>query len=198
MRFIVLGVFLVSSVNAKTYRSLTEALKSPLDVTVLLLKNNNLSAIPKQIALLKNLTILDLSANKLSSLPKEIGKLKNLSKLYLWKNKLTILPKEIGDLQKLTELSLGVNFHGGNQLSELPKEIGKLESLTELVLAENKLSELPNEIWQLKKLKYHCGRSARESNATLAMYARWSDKFRCLLGRSETLSTSNAPFFKKM
>nr|AAU84033.1 leucine-rich-repeat protein [uncultured archaeon GZfos35D7] len=78
-------------------------------VTTLDLSDNQLTALPPEIAELKGLTTLDLSGNQLTALPLEIGELKSLTTLYLWGNQLTALPLEIGELKNLTTLDLRDN-----------------------------------------------------------------------------------------
>ena len=90
-----------SLVKKQVFRSLEEALKTPMKVYRLDLKGKDLSELSKEIAELKNLQILDVSSNILTTLPKEIGGLENLQELNLSGNKLTALPSEIGELKKL-------------------------------------------------------------------------------------------------
>ncbi|QCO35747.1 leucine-rich repeat domain-containing protein [Leptospira interrogans] len=100
-----------------TYRELTKALQNPLDVQVLILREQKLKTVPNEIEQLKNLQWLDLDFNQLTTLPKEIGQLKNLLTLYLGYNQLTTLPKEIEQLKNLQTLDLN-----NNQLSIEEKE----------------------------------------------------------------------------
>jgi hypothetical protein len=96
---------------------------------------------------LYNKTKLVLINNKLSEIPKEIGQLQHLQELYLDNNKLSEIPKEIGQLQHLQGLYL---YH--NNLSEIPKEIGQLQNLQTLDLSHNGLREIPKKIGQLQHL----------------------------------------------
>lgn len=91
---------------------------------------------------------LDLSGNQLTVLPPEIGLLRNLQKLNLRDNKLTTLPPEIGQLISLIRLDLS-----GNQLATLPPELCQLRNLQELNLRDNKLTALPPEVGQLRNLQ---------------------------------------------
>ena len=63
-------------------------------------------------------TLLDLRSNQLTELPKEITQLTNLTTLYLRFNQLTELPKEMTKLTKLTRMDFS-----GNPLVKPPIEI---------------------------------------------------------------------------
>ncbi|WP_195743080.1 leucine-rich repeat domain-containing protein, partial [Leptospira interrogans] len=83
-------------VEPEAYQDLTKALQNPLDVRVLILSEQKLTTLPKEIKQLQNLKLLDLGHNQLTALPKEIGQLRNLQELDLSFNSLTTLPKEVG------------------------------------------------------------------------------------------------------
>lgn len=154
----------------KTFYSIEQAWKNPIEVKILVLKKDGLTSIPKEvfymtnleelyleknsivkipkeIGQLKKLRILDLDQNKIDSVPAEIGLLTELIELDLDQNRLVYLPPEIGSLKKLTSLDLHLN-----DLVTLPKEIGQLVSLTDLRIYNNKLRSLPVEIGQLNSL----------------------------------------------
>ena len=155
------------SVGIYTSNDPTEIIKTEkLD-----LRMKNLSKIPSELRLLRNLKELDLSYNKLSSLPPQlkaleklevlrlerndfvlipnvIFELKNLKLLDFESNKITALPPEIGNLINLEHLNI---FY--NKLTKIPDEIGKLLKLNELNLSANSLSELPDSIGNLKELR---------------------------------------------
>ncbi len=109
---------------------------------------NYLTGIPGEIGSLINLTQLNLSDNQLVELPKEIGNLINLKILYLYGNLLEELPKDIGALTSLNLLGLSEN-----ELTKLPKEIGNLVRLESLLVEECPLTELPKEIYKLVNLR---------------------------------------------
>tara|TARA_B100000809_G_C15089052_1_gene512519 strand:- start:120 stop:1583 length:1464 start_codon:yes stop_codon:yes gene_type:complete len=70
-----------------------------LDITVLILRGNNIKSIPVTIMKLKDLKKLDLTKNQLTSLPIELGELKSLKKLILKGN--SIPQDEINKIQSL-------------------------------------------------------------------------------------------------
>ncbi|EMN73237.1 leucine rich repeat protein, partial [Leptospira interrogans serovar Bataviae str. UI 08561] len=76
-------------VEPGTYRELTKALQNPLDVQVLILREQKLKTVPNEIEQLKNLQWLHLNTNQLTILPKEIGQLHDLQWLDLDFNQLT-------------------------------------------------------------------------------------------------------------
>jgi internalin A len=117
------------------------------DLTSLYLQENQFTSLPTEITQLKNLTVLYVYRNQLTSLQPEIAELKNLMVLYVSENQLTSLPPEIAHLKNLTELYLY-----GNRLTSLPPEIGKLKNLTVLSVWGNQLSSLAPQIAQLTNL----------------------------------------------
>lgn len=78
-------------------------------LTTLYLNHNALSAIPTEIAQLRNLVVLDLSGNDLGAVPNEIGMLTSLRELYLFDNHITNLPHELGSLHQLEMLGIEGN-----------------------------------------------------------------------------------------
>jgi Leucine-rich repeat (LRR) protein len=67
---------------------------STLPIQELYLRENQLSALPPEVAKLQNLRQLDLSFNKYTTLPAEIGKLPNLQILNLLENKFVDVEKD--------------------------------------------------------------------------------------------------------
>lgn len=123
-------------------------LRNIKNIKTLVLIENQLTELPKEISLLENLTDLAVMGNHLKKLPKEIGQLKNLDYLDLRDNRLTELPKEIAKLKNLKHLMLGEN-----RLTKLPKEITQLENLEGLDIRVNRFTKLPKEICKLKSLR---------------------------------------------
>ncbi|MFN0036897.1 MAG: leucine-rich repeat domain-containing protein [Saprospiraceae bacterium] len=114
---------------------------------VLLLGENKLMQLPRELGNLKNLIFLGLSRNKLEQLPRELGNLENLKSLQVSENRLKELPPELWDLKNLISLDLRYN-----QLTHLPQAVGNLQNLTSLDLSSNKLAQLPPEVGELKNL----------------------------------------------
>ena len=114
----------------------------------LILWNNNITFVPKQISHLKTLERLYLSNNNLQSIPKEIGQLSELKILSLHHNKLQTIPQELGQLKMLHTLCLCYN-----QLQSIPQEIDQLTLLQNLSLDHNQLQTIPQEIIFLPNLE---------------------------------------------
>jgi len=117
----------------------------------LIVRDQNLSIVPKSIGQLKNLESLSICgfhSNKLESLPESIGSLSSLKELILENNRLNSLPESIGGLKNLEKLNLY-----GNNLNTLPNGIGKLKKLKSLYLALNRIKSLPKTLKNLLNLK---------------------------------------------
>ncbi|MBQ9214622.1 MAG: leucine-rich repeat domain-containing protein, partial [Bacteroidales bacterium] len=79
--------------DSKIYTSLDEALKKPLEVSVLDLSGQNLTQLDDKISELKNLQVLYLQDNKLTALPESLCKNTKLQFLYADENSISKLPK---------------------------------------------------------------------------------------------------------
>ncbi|ELA42918.1 uncharacterized protein VICG_00233 [Vittaforma corneae ATCC 50505] len=90
-----------------------KSLSSPflLHTTIkeLLLNNNEIEHIPREIYKLRNLEKLNLSHNKIRSIPPELGKAVSLKELYLNDNSISSVPMELGTLFNLEILNITNN-----------------------------------------------------------------------------------------
>lgn len=127
--------------NSKIYSSVQEAIKEPAVACILDLTGKNLSVLPQEILLMKNLRIIYLTSNNLTEFPKELLTLTNLEKIYLSNNKIKVVPKGIQQLAKLSTLNLT-----DNHIASLPPEIGRLENLSKLFLGSNELNSIPQNL----------------------------------------------------
>tara|TARA_R110000868_G_scaffold111973_3_gene301891 strand:- start:5953 stop:6561 length:609 start_codon:yes stop_codon:yes gene_type:complete len=122
-----------------------------VNLEYLSLKDDHLTALPKELFLLKKLKTLDLSGNDLKVLPKEFSKLKNLEALYLNDETNIDLPASLTILAKLPKLkSL---FLENDNIRFVPNEIFKLQNLEYLSLRKNELMEIPKNMNSLSHLK---------------------------------------------
>lgn len=88
---------------------ITPPLLAMENLTTLIMSNNEIVEIPREICMLKNLVKLDLSHNKIEHLPPELGKLINLKELLLNDNMIVDVPMELGTLYKLENFNISNN-----------------------------------------------------------------------------------------
>ncbi|KAI8644808.1 hypothetical protein BD408DRAFT_383043 [Parasitella parasitica] len=124
------------------------------NLSSLLLQNNNLETIPKEIWRLINLHELNLGCNQLKILPKEIGLLVHLQELFLHSNQLTNIPSQIGYLQQLQVLDLT-----DNQLESLPGEVVTRMHLKNLWVNKNPLSTMTTKQLKMISLRDKCAQT---------------------------------------
>ncbi|XP_006662410.2 plant intracellular Ras-group-related LRR protein 8 [Oryza brachyantha] len=108
-------------------------------LTVLLLSQNRLVALPSSLGSMTHLRELRIANNRLETLPVEIGLLKHLEILIASNNRISSLPSSIGDCESLNEVDLSSNL-----LAELPEAFGNLQNLKVLSLRNNGLTSLPS------------------------------------------------------
>ncbi|XP_039676104.1 leucine-rich repeat-containing protein 69 isoform X2 [Perca fluviatilis] len=123
------------------------------------LSSKKIKAVPKCVSRLPNLSVLLLNNNSISALPAELlslqhelpavlGHLESLKKLYLFGNQITVVPPDVIDgLRNLVVLNLN-----HNQIQRLPPEIKSLSRLRHLSVLDNKLEEVPVELGHLTML----------------------------------------------
>lgn len=147
---------------------------SPASVDTIILHQEELTAIPKQLIYFDQLRKIDVSNNLISNiddslvnlsesltsiiaknnelhddcLPKNFGFMRNLTELNFSGNRLRNIPPQIFELTNLKFLYLG-----GNQISQLPASICRLQRLKLLYLGGNVLTEVPAEVGQLQNLE---------------------------------------------
>uniref|UniRef100_A0A182JDL5 Uncharacterized protein n=1 Tax=Anopheles atroparvus TaxID=41427 RepID=A0A182JDL5_ANOAO len=128
-----------------TIRSVPETIRGLHSLTYLDLRNNQLSALPREICSLP-LQVLLLSNNRLATLPDELGRMDKLTELDAACNQITHLPSRMGDLRSLRSLNLR-----SNQLVYLPRDLTCLQ-LAFLDISSNKIATLPVELRQMSSL----------------------------------------------
>ncbi|TYZ57388.1 hypothetical protein PybrP1_008344 [[Pythium] brassicae (nom. inval.)] len=112
------------------------------------LRCNQITTIPKEIALLRRLQVLNVSENRIAELPREIADLKALRLLDVAENCIKRLPDEIGNLARLETLRAN-----RNRLASLPNSIRKCVRLKALNLYNNAISNLGDGISELCELE---------------------------------------------
>lgn len=135
-------IFTTSAAFAqKEFTSLDEALKTPEAVKTLNLSGKGLTVLPASIGKLVNLEKLNVSNNKLSALPKELAVLKKLKSLNLTANAFTSFPTLVLSMSSLEDLEVSFNAIGA-----IPKEISKLTKLKRFSASKCGLKALPAEL----------------------------------------------------
>jgi Leucine-rich repeat (LRR) protein len=113
------------------------------------LDNNNVSKIPSEVNHLMQLQSFLLSNNSLLTLPSELGTMTLLLDLFVDGNNLTNIPSSLFDAMTLWGLRLN-----NNRIVNIPRGIGKLARLNNIDLRNNAIDALPDDFANLKRLKY--------------------------------------------
>lgn len=153
---------------------LSVKIKELENLTHLMLYDNQLDKLPKEIGLLRKLKTLDISNNQLTELPEEMSNLSELQSINLIKNKVSELPKDLSKWSKLIVIKFSHNtfkefpeglctdtfkqhlteIHASdNEISNMPVGIGRLTSLRQLLLSNNKIENIPGELADCVKIK---------------------------------------------
>jgi Leucine-rich repeat (LRR) protein len=112
------------------------------------LNDNEISAVPAEIAALQNVTFLYLNQNRIAEIPPAIAEMKGLLGMYFTGNAITEIPAWIFTMRQLKKLQVSKN-----RLTEVPSGIGKLTNLIHLNLSNNAITALPDSIAALTKLR---------------------------------------------
>ena len=133
---------------ASEFYSVEGALKHINNATKLRITDQQLSLLSPDVGKLINLRLLDLENNNLQALPKELADLPFLEEVYASRNKLSSLPMGVSNMARLKIVDLAKN-----DFTEFPVELLRLKKLRLLDLSNNKISLIPSEIGNLKNLK---------------------------------------------
>lgn len=121
----------------------------PEEVTSLDLTNLDLTELPYELTLFKNLERLELAYNQLDHkafMP--LCQMSNLKFLSLSKNNIEIIPPEINCLLNLEELNLQ-----NNQIAKIPQAFDYLQKLEMLNLQFNEIEAIPSSLVSMAALK---------------------------------------------
>lgn len=130
--------------GVKSYKSIDNGLKEPLQVIRLSLHGQNLNSLTDKILEFKNLEVLSLGKNpKLdwNETFELLSKLDSLRWLFLEENQIEEIPENISKLTELRTIWLN-----DNEIQNLPIQFNKLKKLEEVRLENNQLSIIPEEL----------------------------------------------------
>lgn len=114
---------------------------------VIILNNENLDILPKELSRLEDVGNAQISSNNIKIIPDNFGDWFNLRYLNLSKNKIYNIPKDFCKLVFLVNLDLSYN-----NIKEIPKEISNMLSLEILFLNNNNIQIIPKELFYLPNL----------------------------------------------
>jgi Leucine-rich repeat (LRR) protein len=147
-----------------------EGLQYCVNISNLLLTNNNLSSLPDTFSNMTKLKILLLEKNKFTDFPAALLDMPGLQEIRFADNKLEELPAGIDSISGLKIMDVSRNklealpvnlwklndltafYCSGNKLTKLPKELFKAPALDSLDASFNKLTSLPAEVKNAPKL----------------------------------------------
>lgn len=160
------------SISKTCLAQLSPNLGNLVNLTNLVLHNNQLTAVPKEVQALTKLKFFDVSNNQIEEMPSAIVHLPDLESLNVSVNKLSSFPpvnemKSLhifniahNNLQALPEgifdpslVHLSQILAGNNEVEHLPSNVTDLPHLNMLDLSQNKLKEAPAELSECPKLK---------------------------------------------
>ncbi len=119
-------------------RSMEEALRSPLDITVLDLHKQKLKELPDKFDKLINLHTINLHKNKLKDLPPSLSSCKQLRSLNISNNKFDALPSVVCELPQLRTLDISTN-----EILFLPECLENTIHLERILMVGNEISIIP-------------------------------------------------------
>ncbi len=127
-------------------------------VRILVLQENLLTEVPREMGRFSELVQLKLQANRIETVHADIGKLKNLRLLYLSNNQIKILPWEMGKLVRLETLMIDYNL-----IEYMPITLARLTSVIDLRMNNNPPQKSPP------------ANIARQGNKAMIAYLRQLD-----------------------
>lgn len=117
------------------------------DLREVVLASNAFRELPRVVLQLSGLVTLDMSRNRLSHLPHDLQMLQSIVRLKLNRNKLKDIPVTIGYLHKLEVFDVS-----SNRLARLPDSVGMCVNLRQISIAANFITELPESLSTLVQL----------------------------------------------
>lgn len=142
------------------------------DTSWLILSDNKIRQVPREIKNLRYLTRLALNDNRIEEIDPAIGECLGISWMDLTRNRLKNLPNEFKHLVKLTGLGLSENEFEeipesvyalrnlrkfgffSNKITRISPEIRHLHSLVKVDLSNNQLESIPEEFCSLRNISW--------------------------------------------
>jgi hypothetical protein len=160
------------SISKTCLAQLSPSLGNLVNLTNLVLHNNQLTALPMELQALTKLKFFDVSNNQIEEVPSTMVHLSALESLNVSVNKLSSFPP-VGEMKSLHILNVAHNrlqalpeglfdpslvhlsqiIAGNNEVEQLPSSVTDLPHLNMLDLSQNKLKEVPAELSECPKLK---------------------------------------------
>lgn len=144
----------------------------PADVNWLILSDNRLKKIPREVGCLKGLSRLALNDNQIEEIEPSIGACGQITWIDLTRNRLRSLPDEMGQLTRISGLGLSENEFEtipecvyrlrnlrkfgffSNRVSVISPNIRFLRALVKVDLSNNRLVEIPDEFCSLVNISW--------------------------------------------
>lgn len=121
--------------------------KIKTDVNWVILSDNKIKKIPKEIKLLRNLSRLALNDNRIEEIDGDIGECIGITWMDLTRNKLKNLPTQMGQLTRISGLGLSEN-----EFDAIPECVYRLKNLRKFGFFSNKITFISGDIKSLKNL----------------------------------------------
>lgn len=117
------------------------------DTNWLILSDNRLRRVPREIRMLRQLSRLALNDNQIEEIDSEIGQCAGITWIDLTRNRLRALPAEMGQLTRISGLGLSEN-----EFEEIPECIYRLRNLRKFGFFSNKVARISPGIKNLRSL----------------------------------------------
>lgn len=117
------------------------------DANWVILSDNRIKKIPKEIKFLRNLSRLALNDNRIEEIDGNIGECIGITWMDLTRNKLKTLPSQMGQLTRISGLGLSEN-----EFDTIPECIYKLKNLRKFGFFSNKITFISGDIKGLRNL----------------------------------------------
>lgn len=144
----------------------------PIDINWLILSDNRINKVSKDIGKYEKLSRLALNDNNIDRIEPDIGRCRHMTWIDLTRNRLKSLPQEMGGLVKISGLGLSENEFEqipdcifkmrnlrkfgffSNKITLISPKIKYLKALVKVDLSNNRLTEIPEEFCTLSNINW--------------------------------------------